>query len=720
MAGLAHVISGPDGSFERWSESLPDLAGVAPDALPTSTRAWMDVIHPDDRARFRDASIDAAKRRTRVNIEYRLQRPEGNLVRVRQLIEPIEEQAGTPGTVRWFNTLQDVTEEKRAEERIRGLNRIHAVLSGINSLIVRVRTSHELFTEACNIAVHQGRFKLAWIGIVDPDRKRITSVARLGGSAAYVDAIPKGLGDPAGTGSVIAQAIESGRPVVSDDIAQDPRIMLQGEAAALGLRALAVLPLIVAGEAAGVLQLCADETGFFDEEEMKLLVELAGDIAFAMAHLETVSKVEYLAFHDPLTGLPNRAVLGDRLSQMMSATHRDKRMAYVVFFDVERFRQINDTLGRSAGDEFLMAVAERLRVAIRAEDTLARVGGDIFAIAAGGVASAADVRHLMSGTLAKAFADPVVVSGQELRVTLKAGVAVFPGDGDSAELLCRNAEAALKKAKELGERFVFYTPEINARVAESLALENRLRSAVEAEQFVLHYQPKVDTKTRALVGLEALLRWNDPEHGLVPPGKFIPLMEETGIILEAGRWALKQAIADVQAWRAKGFDVPRVAVNVSQIQLRQKNFVQTVLTAIEGFGDASCLLDLEITESMVMQNLEPTIRALQTLRGVGVETSLDDFGTGYSSLAYVARLPVAALKIDRSFVIEMVSSKYARTIVEVVISLAHSLELKVIAEGVDAEEQASLLAKLGCDQMQGYLISKPVPAEQIEAMLAKA
>ena len=326
----------------------------------------------------------------------------------------------------------------------------------------------------------------------------------------------------------------------------------------------------------------------------------------------------------------------------------------------------------------------------------------------------------MSGLLSRAFASPITVGGQEFRAALKAGIAIFPNDGDTADILCRNAEGALKRAKGSGERFVFYTPEINARVAESLALENKLRRALEAKEFVLHYQPKVDAKTRAIVGLEALIRWNDPQLGLVPPGKFIPLMEETGIILQAGGWALRRAVADVQAWRAKGLVAPRVAVNVSQIQLRQTDFVQTVLQALEGFGDAEPLLDLEITESMVMQNFDATVRALQTLRGVGVETSLDDFGTGYSSLAFVARLPVAALKIDRSFVIEMVSSKYARTIVETVISLAHSLGLKVIAEGVDAEEQAALLAALGCDQMQGYLISKPVPPDQIEAMLAKA
>jgi diguanylate cyclase (GGDEF)-like protein len=480
-----------------------------------------------------------------------------------------------------------------------------------------------------------------------------------------------------------------------------------------------MLPLVVQGEARGVLGLYAGEVGFFDEEEMKLLNELAGDIAFAIEHLEVLGRAEYLAFHDPLTGLANRTVLVDHLDILVRAARRERRVAGVVFFDIERFRLVNETLGRGAGDEMLKQIAERFEQATRAEDTLARVGADVFAVAVAGFHGLKEATHYFTERMPQAFARPLQIDGQGLRVALKAGVALYPGDGNDAETLCRNAEAALKNAKESGERFVFYTSEINARVADSLAMESRLRGALEADQFVLHYQPKVDVKTRTVVGLEALIRWNDPEQGLVPPAKFIPLMEETGMILQAGRWALKRAVADILAWRAKGYTPPRVAVNVSPMQLRQKDFVASVLEALDEFGDAEALLDLEITESMVMQDLETTIRSLQTLCGVGVETYLDDFGTGYSSLAYVARLPVVALKIDRSFVIEMAFSKYARTIVQTVVSLAHALGLKVVAEGVDDEEQVKTLLASGCDQMQGYLISKPVPPEEIEALLAK-
>jgi diguanylate cyclase (GGDEF)-like protein/PAS domain S-box-containing protein len=723
MASLAHVITGPDGAFESWSESLPKLIGVEPAHVPASTREWLELVHPEDRADFRAAAVEADRTGTRLECEYRLRRADGAWMHIRQVSEPLD---GTPdgsGELRWFGTLQDVTERKAAETRIRRLNRVYAVLSGINTLIVRVRDRSELFQEACQIALQAGQFVMAWIGVVERDTRRIRPVASAGADPEYMSFIRENfsLSEDAPLGdTLVARAVREKKTHFSNDAQNDPRVRFQKEHAKRGSRSIAVLPLLVADQAVGVLVLYTAETGFFDEEELKLLSELAGDISFAMQHLEALGKVEYLAFHDPLTGLPNRTVLIDRLAQMLSAARRGNQLAGVMFFDVERFRLINDTLGRAAGDQFLKQVAERFKAAIRAQDTVVRVGADVFAVAVSGITNVADAMHFFVDRLTRAFTPPILVGGRELRAVLKAGIALFPNDGDTAEILCRNAEAALNKAEEAGDRYVFYTPALNARVAESLALENRLRGALETGQFVLHYQPKVDTKTRALVGLEALIRWNDPELGLVPPGKFIPLMEETGIILQAGRWALKRAVTDIQSWRAKGFAAPRVAVNVSPVQLRQPDFVKTVLGALKGFGEDEPALDLEITESMVMQNLDATVQALQALRGAGVETSLDDFGTGYSSLAYVSRLPVVALKIDRSFVVEMTFSRYARTIVQTVVTLAHSLGLKVIAEGVDAEEQAAMLVELGCDQMQGYLISRPVPPEQIEAMLQKA
>jgi EAL domain-containing protein (putative c-di-GMP-specific phosphodiesterase class I) len=302
-------------------------------------------------------------------------------------------------------------------------------------------------------------------------------------------------------------------------------------------------------------------------------------------------------------------------------------------------------------------------------------------------------------------------------VTLKAGIAVYPTDGQSTEALCANAETALNHAKQAGQRYVFYAPEMNARVAESLNLEHRLRRALEDRSLALHYQPKIDMRSGQLAGLEALIRWNDPELGAVPPSKFVSLMEETGMILVAGRWALAKAVDDIRRWKAMGLQVPRTSVNVSAIQLRQKDFVDSVLQAIGPFGKDQPLLDVEITESVLVDDIEESTRKLQMLRRAGVQVSVDDFGTGYSSLTYLARLPVDTLKIDRSFVVRMRDAGYPRNIVAMIVSLAHTLGLKVIAEGVEDDEQVRLLRELGCDQIQGYLISQPVPAEQVVALL---
>jgi EAL domain-containing protein (putative c-di-GMP-specific phosphodiesterase class I) len=294
---------------------------------------------------------------------------------------------------------------------------------------------------------------------------------------------------------------------------------------------------------------------------------------------------------------------------------------------------------------------------------------------------------------------------------------VFPTDGESTEALLANAETALKQAKESNQRQLFYTPQMNALVAESLALENRLRRAIDEGRLALHYQPKIDVRSGALAGLEALIRWHDPELGVVPPAKFVSLMEETGLILAAGRWALGRAVQDIRGWQASGLQVPRTAVNVSALQLRQKDFVDSVVQALAGFGGAPPLLDLEITESVLVDDIEEGTRKLQTLRRAGVQVSVDDFGTGYCSLSYLARLPVDTLKIDRSFVVRMRDAGYPRNIVAMIVSLAHTLGLKVIAEGVEDDEQVRLLRDLGCDQIQGYLVSRPVPPHEVEALL---
>jgi len=641
--------------------------------------------------------------------------PDGREIPVLQVILAHK---GTDGTVEYLSTIaRDITLRKVHEAKIKRLNRIYSVLSGINTTIVRVREEGELFREACRIAVELGRFTFAWIGKLDADSRQVTPVAQAGRDDGYLAQINlTSREDIAGNCPLIAQALTEAKPVVCNAIASDERMAdWRSEALSRGYRSVVVLPLMLEGKPVGVIALYAAETGVFDEEEMRLLIEMAGDISFAMDNLRKEEKLNYLAYYDVITGLPNRTLFYDRLGQHLHDVRIGETVA-VLAIDLERFRVINETFGRHAGDALLKQVAERLITMGVGVDHLARISADCFAVVLSNIREEADIVRFLESQVTAALSKPFTLEGQELRISARAGIALFPDDGKDADTLFRNAEAALKKSKLSGDKYLFYTPAFNARAAEKLTLENKLRRALEQEQLVLHYQPKVDLKSNQIVGLEALMRWNDPETGLVPPWKFIPLLEETGMIIEAGAWALAQAMTDYRAWQAKGLTAPRVAVNVSQIQLGRKDFVSTIERVVNSLG-GGCGLEIEITESLIMQDVEANIQKLHAIREMGVEVAIDDFGTGYSSLSYIAKLPINALKIDRAFIINMTSNADDRSIVSAIISLAHSLNLRVVAEGVETHEQAKLLRLLKCDEIQGFLFSPGVPAQQIEEFL---
>ncbi len=612
---------------------------------------------------------------------------------------------------------EEIAERKRAEEKVKRLNRIYAVLSGISTTIVRIHDRQELFTEACRIAVEHGQFRMVWIGLLDPNGEAVTPMAKAGFEEGYLDKISLTVKDDAPDGyGPAARALREKTPVVCNDIGADPQMARWREAALQrGYRSLVVFPLVV-GKAVGLLAFYASEKDFFDTEEMRLLAEIAGGISFALDHIEKEERLNYLAYYDVVTGLANRDLFHDRLNQFLLAASENDATVALLRLELEQFRVINETLGRQAGDAFLKQVAERLRGAGLDANHLAHTGAGCFAVVLDNLQKEADVAHILEKRIIDSLRLPFVVEGTELHISAKVGIALFPADGAHAYTLLRNAAAALEKAKISGDKYLFYTPEINARVAENLSLENKLRQAVEKEQFVLHYQPKVELEKRTIVGVEALIRWQSPELGLVPPLRFIPLLEETGMILEVGAWALRRAVLDYRHWMEMGLAAPRIAVNVSMIQLRQREFIDVLRAAIGGDGRASGI-DLEITESVIMGNVQDNITKLQTIRDMGVGIAIDDFGTGYSSLAYLAKLPVQTLKIDRAFIITMLKDPNAMLLVQTMISLAHSLGLKVVAEGVDEEEQATMLRLLRCDEMQGYLFSPAVPAEQIERLL---
>jgi len=418
-----------------------------------------------------------------------------------------------------------------------------------------------------------------------------------------------------------------------------------------------------------------------------------------------------LAHHDALTGLPNRVLAQDRLNQAVHEADRIERLVAVMFLDLDHFKSINDTLGHEIGDDLLRAVAGRLQASVRQGDTISRLGGDEFTIILTNVAHVDDVTGVAQKIIGQ-FISPFRIGGHDLFVSASIGITLYPLDEGDAKSLLRDADIAMYRAKELGRnRFQFYTSELNTQAVRRLELEMGLRQAIGKQEFMLDYQPLVELKTGRILGMEALLRWQHPKFGLIPPLEFIPLAEETGLIIPIGEWVLTTACAQVKQWHDAGFPALQVAVNLSSKQLRDKNLINVVKRACDSAGLEARFLDLELTESVLMQDMALAATILQELKAVGVAFSLDDFGTGYSSLSYLKHFPVDYLKIDRSFVHDITTDSFGAGLVQAIIVMASVLDIKVIAEGVETQEQMELLRHYGCDIVQGYYFSKPLPVE---------
>jgi len=642
-------------------------------------------------------------------------RKDGSHYTEEQTISPVR---NDQGEITHFIAIKlDISGRKLAEEKIRHLNRVYKMLSAINTLIIHVHDRQELLKETCRIAVEDGGFRMAWIGLLPPGEKVVVPQAWAGHEEGYLQQLHVSLeDDDPGKDSASSRALRTRQPVVHNNVAEvETSFPWKQEALARGYHAATSLPLMVGG-LMGVMSLYAAETGFFDEEEMKLLMELASDISYALQNIAQEEQLDYLASYDPLTGLANRTLFYEHLNSVLGRAAQGGKKVALLVCSLKQLHDINSVYGRAAGDRVLQETARRLRGLTSDPVNVARITGDYFALILHDVGDATGIGHRFEHSLFPALNQPLLINHQDIQLNFCGGIAVYPADGTDAETLYRNAEAALKKAKGSNEPYLFYQPEMTARIAETLQLEGKLRTALKEEQFVLHYQPKIDSQTRKMTGLEALIRWQDPDTGLVPPLQFIPILEETGLILEVGLWALDRAASDYRQWQKLFKTVPRIAVNVSSLQLKQKDFVAQVEQAIRRSGKA-VPLDIELTESLVMTDIEDNISKLQALRLAGLGVAIDDFGTGYSSLSYIAKLPIDALKIDRSFINNMTAQADSMSIVSAIITLAHALHFKVIAEGVETEEQAKFLALLKCDEMQGFLFSKPLPANEITELL---
>jgi diguanylate cyclase (GGDEF)-like protein/PAS domain S-box-containing protein len=619
---------------------------------------------------------------------------------------------GTPKGFRGID--RDVTSRVAQEARIARLNRALRFLGGANAAIVRIRKRRELVKETCRLAVQIGGYGMATVYLRPKERNEAPIVCRaVSGAQALAKRPPSEPID--GTGPV-GRAMASAEVVIVPDLSQ-PSIDVPDREALLnmGLRACIALPFVIDGTPIGAALLHTDESDAFTDAELNLLRRVTGNMTFALQYLHNKESIEYLEYFDTLTALANRSLYVQRLDRMIAAAKGEDKDLVLLVFDIAGLTVINDGLGHHAGDLVLQLVAERMKNLFRDSNCLCYLGGGRYAVASTHVHDVEVATTVLRERVDFLFDQPFVVDQQELRLSIRAGFAQFPEDGADAEALLHHAETALDHAKQAGNRYVRHDPAMNVAASAQLSLTNGVRAAVERREFALHYQLKVDVATRKVEGVETLLRW---PAGAVAPNIFIPVLESTGLIEQVGSWLLERAMSECASWPSGGANgALRVAVNVSPFQLRHAEFADKVLAALTATGFAPWRLELEVTESMLMTDPLLAGAILGRLRDHGVTVAIDDFGTGHSSLQVLARLPVDVLKIDRSFIGDLATNQRHRLVVQTTITLAQSLGIKTVAEGVEAEEQVDILRKLGCNLMQGFLIHRPAPADAVASLL---
>jgi len=620
-------------------------------------------------------------------------------------------------------------ERAKTEEQKERLTRMLAALSATNEAIVRANSRQELFQLVCEAAAKGGKFTSTSIGLVQTDSDYLDFVASAGPTADSARKVKVSINEahPEGRG-LSGTAIRSRRACIVNDYRTDVRgTAFHAIARSNSANSGAGFPLFARGQVVGIMIFIAVEKDTFTPEFAELLQRLTDNVSFALENFDRADektradeRIEYLASHDSLTNLPNREMFNGLLRRAIDAAARYQRQFAVLFIDLDRFKVINDSLGHDAGDMLLVEIGSRLRRALRTSDVVARLGGDEFVVILEEAAERYEVERI-AGELLSVLSQPLQLSGHECHTTASIGIAMYPSDGLDMQTLTKNADMAMYLAKEDGKNgFCFFTKEIKAQSIERLTLESALRRALQRGQFSLHYQPKVDMATGQITGVEALLRWNHPELGLVSPGQFIPLAEETGLIVPIGRWVLSEACAQNMAWQRRGLRPVTMAVNLSPRQFADAHLLHDVDEALLASGMSPVLLQLEVTESMVMRNVSRAIKVLDAIQSRGIRLAIDDFGTGYSSMSLMKQFPIDTIKIDRSFVRDLPNDSEDQAIAQAIISMGKALGMTVIAEGVETVEQETFLRNHACDEMQGFLFSKPLPPTQMADLLRVA
>jgi diguanylate cyclase (GGDEF)-like protein len=624
-----------------------------------------------------------------------------------------------PAITRALDDAAARAERRRQESQIVRLTRVLRMLSGVNGVVLRIRDRDELFDEACRLAVSVGGYSTAIVMLQQPGTTTAQPVACTGVDPESTETLRVTLARSAHPeSSVIGHVLKTGLAFVCNDATNlDATDTANALILQMGSRSVVAVPLSLEKTTIGVLMLTSLDAGVLSDEELQMLREVAANLSFAMQYLQKDSAVHFLSYFDPHTGLAKRALFCERLGRVLARVGNSQSRRAVAVIDVEQLSVINDSFGRHIGDLLLQHVADRLRRYFPDTEMVAQFGGGTFAVALDASSNPTDPVSALHGKLAAVFGRPFELEAREIPVVVKSGVAFYPDDGDDAAALVQNAEAALRNARTSGKRHLHYSIQQHSEVVARLALEHKLRTAIERQQFELHYQPIMNIETGRIGTVEALIRWRHPESGLISPAAFLPLLESTGLITEVGAWVIARAARDCQHWQSLGLHAVRIAVNISPMELRRPDFVQRFLELTQPWASAPCGLDIEITEGTLLDDCAAEVQKLMMLRAAGVRVAIDDFGTGYSSLSRLSELPIDTLKIDRSFINRLPADGAGETLVSTIITLAHAFGMSVVAEGVETPEQLDMLCRLGCDELQGFLLSKPLDPDRFLELL---
>ena len=698
----------PQPGHEYISPAVTRLYGYSPSEFYADPDFGVKIVHPDDRAIL--SSI--ARAQVPETVEMRMIHRNGSIVWIEQHNVPVFDAEGN--RVALEGIARDITARKQREQELHLLQSITLAVSEAEDMEAALSIVLRAVCEATGWVIGQ-----AWVPATEDGRLFVCSPAWYGrerGLEAFRAACEHWVVEGSGT-DLQARVVRERVPLWLRDIDTRDDFSRHQYAADAGLKAMVAVPVTTGAEIEAIMEFFTREPRPEDEPLVHTVSSVAAQLGAVIRRKRSEERLMYLAHHDVLTDLPNRALFSDRLRQALFEANRQGRLVAVAFLDLDRFKNINDSLGHETGDQLLRGVADRLRANVRESDTVARISGDEFMLVLPGLTNVDDASRIAQKILA-GLSQPLIITGHELYVSASLGIAIYPHDAKDVEGLLRNADVAMYRAKETGRNaYQFYTAEMTVLAQEHLRLEGDLRRALDRREFMLHFQPILDLTEGAVVGAEALLRWKHPERGIVGPAHFVHLAEEAGLIGPIGEWVLRSACNQFVAWEQQGLGLLRLSVNISPRQFQSLELAEMVAAVLRESGLAPERLELELTEGVLLHNPDTTIANMDRLSAMGVRLSIDDFGTGYSSLTYIKRLPIDQLKIDQSFVRDIPEDEDDAAIATAIIAMAHNLKLTVIAEGVETLEQLAFLRNHRCDLMQGYYFSQPLSAADFALLM---